>query len=446
MQFKLLLLLLWALLVSITLSIPQTRMFVPDQEGVLSPKAIAQAANSSSPADLIQVRYSVRWFDPTLGLFGATMNITFVNAELFSQKWYLRVHMADLATSVQEYWGTWNTTRLGKGWYQITPGAAQTDLGDLRLDTTNTVYYSFNGNWTSTNGDWNTTRMAVDAMDFQYWPNDELTKEPAVRHLAPPEEFANMPTPFATPAEPFGNFVRVGKQSTKYPEMQMSYSTIVKAIAGPTSNFFGMNICLPLLGFFIGLILVGTVNRLRWRRRFRRQFLERARLRGENLAKAAASGGGGGRVMDHATAPSLMSGPGLRDVKAPIHTATAAAAVISMPRPEEQDSGGAIGQVVSYYKRGTTVLEPGLQYRMSVYQQAAQHHQDVPLPPMPRFLHEGTGSPRLTTFDHTTTYLRNPRVPSPSPAYEPPARAVGSLPGYEEHESNNELHRVTRHS
>jgi len=372
------------------------------------------------------VAYAVRWFNPNVGLFGCTMNITFVNTNIFSQRWYLRMHMADPGTEIQEYWGSWNTSQLVKGWFQITPGDSnEASLGDLNLDATNTIYYNFNGNWSSTtSGDWNTTRMAVDAMDFQYWPTDDLTKEPVLRHLTPPIEFANVLIPFETSLEPFGSFIRNGRNGTKFPT-PVTIETAKQQQNFPTSNFLGMKVCLSLLGCFVLLILVGTVNRLRWRQRFRQQFLERARIRGQNLAKAA----------DHTIAPAYsVSAPYYRDEKMNIPPPP------PMPPPPDayQDASGAIGQV-AHHKRGTTVLAPGLQYRMSVY----QHHQEVMLPPMRRFAHEGIGSPRrLDTFDNNYA--------PPSPAYEPPLPPpplqappsgrqrqhqqpfVGSLPGYEE--------------
>jgi len=257
-----------------------------------------------------------------------------------------------------------------------------------------------------------------------------------LRHLVPPIEFANVPIPFETPSEPFGNFIRSGRNGTKYPQ-PVTIQAEKQQKNFPTSNFFGMKICLPLLGFSVLLILVGTVNRLRWRQRFRQQFLERARMRGQNLAKAAA---------DHTVAPTYSVGaPYYRDEKMHIPPPP------PMPPPPDayEDASGAVGQVVSHHKRGTTVLEPGLQYRMSVYQIAQQqYHEQVPLPPMRRFAHEGIGSPRrLATFDDIGYPM------PPSPAYEaPPAPLqppppplpsgrqrqyqhqpiVGSLPGYEE--------------
>ena len=213
-------------------------------------------------------RHAVRWMDPNQGLFGATINLTFSQPSLFTQRWVVRFRLADNATQIKDYWGSWSVLELVRGWYQIQPHE------DLRLNDLQQVYFSFNGVWNTSKGDWNTTRLACTAVEIQVSDPSNPHAIPLVYQLKDAGEFASEPVPFEVPSVPFGNFQRnaahpgipVAKmQSTELPKVHGPY---------PKSNFLGMHIVIPLLAFFTAVILFATFLSWRWRRIYRQQLAQ----------------------------------------------------------------------------------------------------------------------------------------------------------------------------
>lgn len=285
-------------------------------------------------------RYAVRWQSPQKGQFGATFNFTFNDADLFNQEWMLRFRFHDLnATLIENYWGSWKTVSLTKGWYLLLPNKSP---GELGLNEQQTVYFSFNGKWNAST-DWNTDKMAVDVFELQTRSSSDVS--PLVKDLTNKREFDNAEIPFTLPSEPFGHFIR----TTSLEPQKMFGASPNVVVKHPTENRFGVYVCLPILAIFAAVLLTGTVNRWLSRSHFRLQLKER------DLQKAAGGGGGGVPITDKKSARTTAIFTGSNRLS------------MFPAKDSVIGEGGALGEVLESYTQKSFLLNPGAEYRKSIH-------------------------------------------------------------------------------
>jgi hypothetical protein len=386
--FSLLLIVICALLSSLVYAqdFPPTPIAVnlpsPSQDA-----RVRVSATNGGQGEAVLFKASARWIDPNIGQFGSRLNLTFVNVDLFPSRWQLRFHLSTNSTAIKEYWGSWTLVQLPNNWYQLLPH------DDLRLDSASNVYFYFNGDYNS-NNQVTAEELGINAAEIQIAPREGV-EGPSVRALQAGTEFINVPLGSDVVNAPFADFIRSQKESKQPELMANSYKP---PMPGPTSNWLGLYICEPIFALAIAFFAVATFGRWRYKQHFRQQSQERA------WTKRSLSTGGG-------------NGP---------------SAVVSSPAAMEtgdgKTEGGAVAEVYTYYTRDQrqSILQPGLAYRMSVYQAVNENEslragmKSPPLPELPQYGRWPLGDP--------LERMASPGLRSGTPQIPPPAMPLPRLP------------------